>query len=243
MFNNKQDSNIGNFDSKDKLSLIVFGFLSLLIIVLTRSLLLQDPSVFQWLFGTANPYFLITMLAFIGILSLYVLQNRFDLQIIQKLNSKGLMISYGFALLFGVIIIVIDLFFPFSEGINVPFPQSLLFYPIIGYVAEIAFHLVPLTIILTLSTKAFEHSDRKRILLIAIFLVALMDPVFQLLSGGTGEYNIWITGLITCHIFLVNLFEVNLFRKYDFMTMYIFRLMYYLHWHIIWGYLRLFILF
>jgi hypothetical protein len=40
-------------------------------------------------------------------------------------------------------------------------------------------------------------------------------------------------------VFVFTLVELDIFRRYDFVAMYVFRLTYYLWWHIIWGTLRL----
>jgi hypothetical protein len=42
---------------------------------------------------------------------------------------------------------------------------------------------------------------------------------------------------------VINLVQLTLFRRYDFLTMYAFRLVYYLVWHVAWGHLRLQVLF
>jgi hypothetical protein len=45
------------------------------------------------------------------------------------------------------------------------------------------------------------------------------------------------------HIFLIGLVQLLLFTRYDFITMYTFRLSYYAIWHILWGHLRLNLIF
>ncbi|MCB9291467.1 MAG: hypothetical protein H6560_29470 [Lewinellaceae bacterium] len=44
---------------------------------------------------------------------------------------------------------------------------------------------------------------------------------------------------MSLHIFLINLIQLWLFKRYDFVSMYTFRLVYYLIWHIGWGWVRL----
>ena len=44
---------------------------------------------------------------------------------------------------------------------------------------------------------------------------------------------------VSLHIFLINLIQLWLFKRYDFVSMYTFRLVYYLIWHIGWGWVRL----
>lgn len=45
------------------------------------------------------------------------------------------------------------------------------------------------------------------------------------------------------HLLVIDLVALALFRRHDLATLYAFRAFYYLHWHIVWGYLRLQILF
>jgi len=45
------------------------------------------------------------------------------------------------------------------------------------------------------------------------------------------------------HVFVINIIGLLLFRRHGFIMMYLFRLMYYFLWHILWGHLRLSILF
>ena len=47
-----------------------------------------------------------------------------------------------------VAIIIADFFIRYPEDINVPVPEALLFYPAVGFVAEIAFHVLPLALLL-----------------------------------------------------------------------------------------------
>jgi len=41
------------------------------------------------------------------------------------------------------------------------------------------------------------------------------------------------------NILLINLFQLSIFKRYDFVSMYSFRLVYYAIWHIVWGVVRL----
>jgi hypothetical protein len=40
-------------------------------------------------------------------------------------------------------------------------------------------------------------------------------------------------------VFVFTPVELYVFRRYDFMSMYAFRLVFYMWWHVTWGYLRL----
>ena len=45
------------------------------------------------------------------------------------------------------------------------------------------------------------------------------------------------------HLFVFGMIQLSLFKRYGFVAMYTCRLAYYAVWHIIWGYLRLQLLF
>jgi hypothetical protein len=49
--------------------------------------------------------------------------------------------------------------------------------------------------------------------------------------------------VVFLQIYVINLQQLRIFRRFDFTSMYAFRLLYYLFWHILWGNLRLVVLF
>ena len=126
----------------------------------------------------------------------------------------------------------------FPQDLNIAFPYSLLFYPSIAYVVEIIFHLLPLALCVFVITAVFKPRDQTTVLLVSIPLVALLEPIFQILSFGR-DYPAWAIAYVSANILVINLSQLWLFVKYDFVSMMAFRLMYYLLWHIVWGALRL----
>jgi hypothetical protein len=151
----------------------------------------------------------------------------------------GLELAAG-AFVFGMIIIAIDLWLRFPENLNVAFPASLLFYPSIGFVAEIVFHLLPFTLLM-ISIEWIKGSEgNESVFGIALVLVALVEPLYHVVSmyhaGQVGMGILVITGM---HILIFSLYQLSLFVKHGFFHMYLFRLIYYLIWHVGWGYVRL----
>ena len=53
----------------------------------------------------------------------------------------------------------------------------------------------------------------------------------------------WADVYTWVHVFAIALLQLYVFRRFDFTSMYVFRLIYYAYWHIIWGVLRLELLF
>jgi len=75
-----------------------------------------------------------------------------------------------------------------------------------------------------------------------MLIVALIEPVFQVSFPG-GQKSVWALLFVGGRIFLLSLVQLFLFKHDDFFSMYSFRLVYYFLWHILWGHLRLSILF
>ena len=74
---------------------------------------------------------------------------------------------------------------------------------------------------------------------LCLLLVALVEPFFQMRWGFAGRPLSWAEAYVGLHVFAINVLQLYVFRRYDFISMYSLRLFYYLYWHIIWGYLRL----
>jgi hypothetical protein len=76
-----------------------------------------------------------------------VLISKTQLAIYKKQIPKDYFIMSGIALLFGIEVILADIgLVDYASDINIPFPKSLLFYPAIGYIVEIIFHVLPLSL-------------------------------------------------------------------------------------------------
>ena len=103
---------------------------------------------------------------------------------------------------------------------NVPFPESLLFYPVIGFMAEIVFHVLPLSLLLMALPTIFKNIRLGTTVWISILIVALLEPTFQAvlnvidapLIGASHQYTWWAVGYDWLHIFLINLFQLLMFR-------------------------------
>jgi hypothetical protein len=156
---------------------------------------------------------------------------------------RGLVVAALAAPVLAVPTIIADLAWKFPAGINVAPPQAFLFYPLMGYVAETAFHLVPLSLVLMAACLATRSRPSNRIVWAAIAVAALVEPAFQA-SGifGTGAV-VALSIFMLVHLTLFSIVLLALYRRYGFVTAFAFRLVYYLVWHILWGTARLQILF
>jgi len=222
---------------------IVYLLISLVVAIATAVLVRYIPHIYSPFIGSINPVLFIIIVSILGGVLLAFLLARGWFTIFEAQNLQGWLVAGGLALLFAAVMIVLDSRVLLPEDINRPFPASLLFYPTIGFVVEILFHVLPLALLLFVATSLFRTLSFETIVWPCIFLVALMEPAFQTWSGYSRPYPAWVMALIAVHIFLLNFTQLALFKRYDFVTMYSFRLVYYLLWHIVWGVIRLRVLF
>ena len=213
------------------------ALLSLGAAIATGILSYFQSNAFQPYLGNLDPLLAIVLISALGFISLYFLHSRCGFEIFMGRGSwRGVVVSAIIATLFAIAIILIDLSIGFPEDINAPLPQSLLFYPAIAYIAEIVFHTLPLAILLNL---LFKPPVPNSFLWLCIVLAALFEPGLQMFWSSAQEPFSWFTLYVGLHILAINFLQLIIFRRYDFVSMYSFRLIYYIHWHIIWGHLRL----
>jgi len=201
------------------------------------------PALLLSLFGGLNPLIGLLPISLMGFFIFVFLISKGYFSIYKKGHLKGYLYASGLAALFGLIAILVDLSTRiYSADINVLFPKSLLFYPAMGYVAEIIFQLLPLTLILIVLNPLSEKAGTKKIVWSSMLVASLPEPIFQILVGS-GPLPLWFAVFELTRIFVVVLSQLTFFKRYDFVTMYWFRIVYYIFWHIAWGYWRLGMLF
>ncbi len=196
---------------------------------------------FAWFFGPLNPVVVALAAGAVGGVSLFILRRSYGFEILkQGSTARGVAVGLGFATVLGIAIVIADVVFRYPHDINAPMPQALAFYPSIGLVAEILFHILPLTIVLTLLLPLRDRLGVDQTVIIAIALVAVAEPTFQVVFGdGTPAVSVytWV------HVFAIALLQLHVFRRFDFVSMLSLRLVYYVYWHLIWGAIRLKVLF
>ena len=218
----------------------VYIFISTTVFILSSVIYQTKPEAYRILLGNLNPLALVFILALIGYLLLFRLSTMgFSAY---RLVSVTARLQYlGIAALLGLGMILVDYLSNLPEDINILFPYSLLYYPIFGFIVEVLFHMVPLFLTLAF-TDRFTELDESRIIY-CVLLVSVLEPVFQLGLGFSVQIPLWATLYIGLNIFFINFVQLVSYRRLDLVSMYTFRLTYYLFWHIIWGNLRLRLLF
>lgn len=219
-----------------------FVVFSLAALGLTAILLQTSSGYFQPYFGRTNPLLVIVLAGGGGAISLRFLGSRAGFEIFRgRATLRGIAVSARIATLFAIAIIVADFFIRYPADINVPVPEALLFYPAVGFVAEIAFHVLPLALLLLAFAPLGKRTGADRLVWLCILITAGFEPTFQVaLPGNTFSWGAAYTWIHVCTFALCQLY---VFRRYDFVSMYAFRLCYYAYWHVIWGVIRLEVLF
>lgn len=216
--------------------------LSLMALTLTAVLLPSSSAYFRRFFGRPNAMVVTFVASVVGAVSLWVLQSHYGFVVVRGwMTLRGLAVSAILATVLAVAIVVADLVIRYPQDMNVPVPQALLFYPAIGFVAEIVFHVLPLTLLLLILTPLNRWLGGEQIIWVGILLVALLEPTFQVLFAG--KAMTWGTVYTWMHIFVIALLQLIVFQRYDFVSMFAFRMFYYAYWHILWGVIRLEVLF
>ncbi len=147
--------------STERNQILAFLGISFAIAILTGILYFRNAVLFQAFFGKLNPFLVILALILLGtILSVFLL-SRGWFSIYKAGEFKGILVAAGLAALPGLVIILIDLKAVFPADTNRPFPDSLFFYPIFGYVVEVVFHMLPLALFLFILTSIFNLKFRK----------------------------------------------------------------------------------
>ncbi len=230
--------------SKERFQYLVIIALSIGAVGLTGIIYFSNNLPFERFIGSINPLIAALFIIFLGVILLSFLLSQGWFAIYKKENQKGLFRRSALAALFVLITILVDLKVVFPAGLNILFPESLLFYPAIGFFVEILFHVLPLSVLLISLTSIFENISYKKTIWICILIVSLLEPIYQTIPmASSNQYPLWAVAIVWLNLFLLNLSQLLIFRRYDFISMYSFRLVYYMFWHVGWGYIRLKLLF
>ncbi len=222
-------------NTSERVQYAAYVGLSLGIFALTALAYLAYPSLFQRFLSRANPLLAVALVGILGALFFLLAVRRDWFLVITSAGSGRLLVVLAAATLMALVMIALDLGARFPRDMNVPFPGSVLFYPVTAYIVEILLHVLPLTALLLILSGLLKGVPLNTLAWASIIVVALIEPVLQISYG-------W-PPLVVLHIFAFNFIELAMFKRYDFLTMYAFRLVYYILWHILWGHFRLGLLF
>jgi len=209
-----------------------------------------SPGLFGRFIGAAHPALVVLAVCGLGATLLPMLRRR-GLQVAGSRSREGLAWAACAALAFGAIVIPADLVIVHPVDMNVPWPESLAFYPVIGLMVEILFHLLPVSLLVATLPRVVPTSTPTVILWISLMTAAVLEPVMQVLVAGLGSPLVgdphayaWSAVVFDgLQVLAINVAQVVIFKRFDFVSMYALRLFYYGIWHIAWGHARLAVLF
>lgn len=215
-------------------------FWALAAVALTVSIVIDSES-FERFYGPLSPVVVTIIAAVIGAISLRSLRARGWLRASAR-PAKHLWRA-GFAgMAFATLAAAFDSVIHFPEDMNVAWPHSVLFYPAIAFVAEVAFHIAPLAVLIALLGWRFSGEKDTRRVWTTIAVVTAIETVFQTLDALGGDDK-RLALFVAPQLAAVGAFQLMTFRRNGLAALVSFRLGYYLVWHIIWGYVRLTVLF
>ena len=150
---------------------------------------------------------------------------------------RGIGVAAVAALPLAAVAIGVDVAGGFPSDTNVAWPQAWVVYPVIAVVAETAFHLLPLSALVGLTRSHFDDLRLTARMWVLVLAAAAVEPVAQGVLGSA------LLPFVVPHVFLIGVVEMLLLRRFGYVPMVAFRLLYYLAWHVLWGQARLGLLF
>jgi len=227
---------------KYKSQFLTLFILSGIILVLTIWASSGNAWRFKQYLGDINPALALLTSVLLSVPLIAVLLPHSGFRYLSGRAKTGLKYAFLLAALFTIPVAMLDYFVPFPQDANVYFPRSLLFYPVMAYLVEIVFHLLPFTLLYWLLARGQNFTNQSRAFGISIIGISLIEPVFQTWAS-TEQAPLWKEIYVFLHILTFNVVGLVLFKKFDFVTMYALRIFYYFFWHILWGTWRLSIIF
>lgn len=211
---------------------IALVVMAALAVAMTAALWPSHAAFYRRFFGPLPALWVVAFGCAAGGLALVHLMRAHDsLPVVRGGASlRGMAVATVVAIPLAAVAVLADVLLRFPADINLPPPAALLFYPAIAFVVEMFFHALPMAL-LTLVHRAPWHSRA------GLAAVALLEPAFQLVLAPR---LLAATTLFTAlQVLVINVAQLLIWRRHDFVSMLWLRLVYYAGWHIVWGLLRL----
>ena len=196
-----------------------------------------DDSVFAPYLGALPPTGVMAAAALVGVVAMARLQAISDLAVVGPGAWQDAVVVVAWAVpLLAAAAIGADLVVGFPADINVALPDALRFYPSIAVFVEVALHLVPIAVLVTLlGAPTGLDGTFWRIAVPVALIEAALQAVYAT-SVGTSVFS-------AVHLAVFGIVQVWMFWRFGFAWMLAFRLGYYVLWHLAWGAARLQLLF
>lgn len=186
--------------------------------------------------GAIPPLAVAVSLPVVAVASPWLLQKRAGLRFLAEgLAGRGIALAALLATLFAVPPIVVDVVWGLGSGRPVGLPVALALYPVMAFVAETVFHLMPLAMLIGVVGTRRGRAASVRPLWPFLIAVALIEPAYQSWPRVPLEAPVLVLGFVAVHVLVFNLAQLWLFVRYGFVAMLAMRVAYYVWWHIAWG--------
>lgn len=227
--------------STHRLQYIAFITLSTIILGMTAAIGYSPTAPFERFIGKIDPLLTMAGAVIVGCLLFSLLLEKGWGKIYQADKGYAKWRLIGLTIFFALNSIWIDSILVFPEDINIFWPASVVFYPAIGFFVEILFHLVPFSILLLLSSLLIKANTFQKSIWPVIIIVAFLEPFFQIffMEG----IPLWAKIAVGVNLYFFNILQLYTFKKYGFVWMFALRLVFYFIWHVVWGVMRLELLF
>jgi hypothetical protein len=199
--------------------------------------------------GPVSPLVAVAAATATGSIAIEVLSRRGWCPPEDRLDRRaGVRLAAGAAALAGAAI-AFDLVVPFDRDMNVAWPTSLVAYPTIAFLAEVGLHLLPLVVVGAVADRLADRRPRpdgrgpsSGVVAAAFTAVALVEAAGQAAAALGGPHP-RAALFVGPHLLAIGLVELAAFRRAGFAALATFRVTYYLVWHVVWGGLRIDVLF
>lgn len=109
---------------------------------------------FSAYFGGLKPVIATALVSGAGIAAFYALYRFRGFAVCEATAfGRGVRAAMLLALPFMVTVTVADILLGFPPDITVPLPAALVFYPIMGFIAQMALHVIPFALVLSAATR------------------------------------------------------------------------------------------
>jgi hypothetical protein len=215
----------------------LFAVLSVGAVALTAWQTDVDRSVFERFFGAVNPTGVMIVAALVGGIAMASLQGNSDFAMIGPGASRDAVSITAWAVpVLAAAAIGADLVLRFPEDTNVAVPDALRFYPAIAVFVESTLHVVPIAVLVALLGAPTGLDVTFWRIAIPVALVEAVLQAAYATSIGTSIFS-------AVHLTVFGVVQVWMFWRFGFAWMLGFRLAYYALWHVVWGAVRLELLF
>ena len=214
-----------------------FLAICIMAVALTAWQVRVDRTVFERFFGALNPVVVVTVVAFVGIVAMAYLQGASDFAVLGPGASRDIVLIISWAVpVLAAAAIGADLVMRYAEDTNVAMPDALRFYPAIAVFVEIAFHVVPIAVLVAVLGMPTGFDATLWRIAIPIALIESVVQAVYATSPGLSVFS-------AVHLMVFGVVQVWIFWRFGFVWMLGFRLAYYAIWHVAWGVARLELLF